>query len=194
VAYHLRERNRKHFGKAAGTPFTVPLLNKDLRFDGQGEATEDILTGEYLYKGHDPYVNLLLERIHLTAQVHRHPMQPTITEKEFTGKLKAWRETTTTSPSGLHLGHYKALICRHAYSATRRGRRRTSRETGEMESNATRSFGSTSLRTFFWVGRGHKRKFEVLNKRISQFQPGRYIANTMLMNTSMHEKSYGSAE
>ena len=32
------------------------------------------------------------------------------------GKLRVWKESTTTSPSGVHLGHYKALISKHAYS------------------------------------------------------------------------------
>ena len=32
------------------------------------------------------------------------------------GKLKVWRESTSISPSGLHLGHYKALIARHQHS------------------------------------------------------------------------------
>ena len=41
---------------------------------------------------------------------------PTISEDEFVGKLKVWRESTSTSPSGLHLGHYKALISRHQHS------------------------------------------------------------------------------
>jgi hypothetical protein len=31
-------------------------------------------------------------------------------------KLRTWRESTSTSPSGLHHGHYKALIAGHAYS------------------------------------------------------------------------------
>ena len=39
-----------------------------------------------------------------------HQSYPTITDKEFVGKLKVWKETTTTSPSGAHLGHHKALI------------------------------------------------------------------------------------
>jgi hypothetical protein len=33
-----------------------------------------------------------------------------LTMKEFTGKFKVWREATSTSPSGRHLGHYKALV------------------------------------------------------------------------------------
>jgi hypothetical protein len=30
--------------------------------------------------------------------------------EEFVGKFRAWRETTSTSPSRRHLGHYKALV------------------------------------------------------------------------------------
>lgn len=33
-----------------------------------------------------------------------------LTEDEWIGKLKKWRESTTTSPSKLHLGHHKSLI------------------------------------------------------------------------------------
>ncbi|KAI2495438.1 hypothetical protein MHU86_12671 [Fragilaria crotonensis] len=39
-----------------------------------------------------------------------------ITEGEMKSKLQVWRESTATSPSGLHLGHYKALIAKHQYS------------------------------------------------------------------------------
>ena len=35
----------------------------------------------------------------------------------FLSKLKSWRESTATSPSGLHLGgHYKAMVSRHSHS------------------------------------------------------------------------------
>ncbi len=40
----------------------------------------------------------------------------TITEDEYVSKLNVWKEATTTSPSGLHSGHYKALTARHKYS------------------------------------------------------------------------------
>ena len=36
--------------------------------------------------------------------------------EEFQGKIRAWRESTTTSPFGMHLGHYKALFAKHKYS------------------------------------------------------------------------------
>ena len=33
-----------------------------------------------------------------------------ITEDDIKKGFKSWKESTTTSPSGRHLGHYKALI------------------------------------------------------------------------------------
>ena len=36
-----------------------------------------------------------------------------ITDAEFVSKLKLWKESTCTLPSGLHLGHYKALVLRN---------------------------------------------------------------------------------
>ena len=33
-----------------------------------------------------------------------------LTYNEFKGKMNVWSEQTTTSPSGCHLGHYKALF------------------------------------------------------------------------------------
>lgn len=58
-----------------------------------------------------------MKYIQQTARAQTMTLHLTITEKEYTGKLKVWREsTTTTSPSGLHLGHYKALVSRHRYS------------------------------------------------------------------------------
>ena len=51
------------------------------------------------------------------ASIHANPSRPTITDQEFHDKLRVWSESTTTSPSGLHLGHYKTLISRHSFSS-----------------------------------------------------------------------------
>ena len=37
-------------------------------------------------------------------------LKATITKEELEGKMRVWGETTTTSPSGRHLGHYKDLF------------------------------------------------------------------------------------
>jgi hypothetical protein len=38
-----------------------------------------------------------------------------LTMADFQGKIKAWKETTSTSPSGRHLGRYKALFGKNKY-------------------------------------------------------------------------------
>ena len=45
-----------------------------------------------------------------------HPLTPTISQSEYLGKINSWRESTSTSPSGLHLGHHKAMTARHEFS------------------------------------------------------------------------------
>ena len=109
VVGHLQRRNRIHFGQAHGTPFTIPPLSTDLGFCGDLRGTDDILNGRYDSSQFRENVQLLIAQ---------NPTYPTISEAEFIGKLKVWKESTTTSPSGLHLDHYKAqaLIARHKYS------------------------------------------------------------------------------
>ena len=52
-----------------------------------------------------------------TADIEQSNIETTVSEEELCGKLRAWRESTSTSPSGLHFGHYKARIARHKYAA-----------------------------------------------------------------------------
>ena len=40
VVRHLQEQNRKHFGQARGTPFTVPPLSHHLGFTGSGNSPD----------------------------------------------------------------------------------------------------------------------------------------------------------
>ena len=48
----------------------------------------------------------------LNSMKRRCPELPTpnITEQDFRSSFATWRETTTTSPSGRHLGHLKSLL------------------------------------------------------------------------------------
>ncbi len=113
----LQERNRSHFGQAHGTPFTVPPLSVDLGFRGDGPISDEILLGTYPTHEFEENVQLLLRHLEQVHEMAAAAEYPTISDKDFTNKLQVWKESTTTSPSGLHLGHYKALIARHAYSS-----------------------------------------------------------------------------
>ncbi|KAI2493074.1 hypothetical protein MHU86_21458 [Fragilaria crotonensis] len=117
VLEQLRSRNQKHFGQAAGTPFTVPPLSHQLGYRGDGEFADQILTGNYQYPaGLTDNVRKFLYHLRITDELAQLQVFPTIDEKDYVGKLKAWRESTVTSPSRMHLGHYKAMISKHLYS------------------------------------------------------------------------------
>ena len=116
ILRHLQTRNRAHFGQAHGSPFTASPLIDHLGFRGDGEAADEILNGTYDTTGLDDHVVLLIQHLQQSAAMDALDTRPTISEQEYVGKLRAWRESTSTSPSGMHLGHYKALIARHEYS------------------------------------------------------------------------------
>jgi hypothetical protein len=115
VLERLQQRNRNHFGQAFGTPFTVPPLATDLGMDGATLHGQQILDGVYNSTTLNGNVQLLFSHMKQVHDIRQNPSKPTITEEEFEGKLRVWTESTTTSPSGLHLGHYKALISKHSY-------------------------------------------------------------------------------
>jgi hypothetical protein len=103
VLQHLLMRNRTHFGQAAGNPFTrIPPLSEDLLFAGNSDSADAILRGDYIYRGDNPNVGLLVRHLRQTQEAAALEITSSITEEEFVGKLKAWRESTATSPSGLH--------------------------------------------------------------------------------------------
>ena len=117
IVEHLQRRNRQHFGQAHGSPFTINPLATDLGFSGNTLQAEAILRGQYeIAPSISDSVHLLIQHLQMTHEIASMDTYPTVSLEEFKGKLKAWRESTTTSPSGMHLGHYKALLGKHKYS------------------------------------------------------------------------------
>lgn len=110
IVYYLLTRNRLHFGQAKGTPFTQPQFTHRLDWAASTETAELILEGDFDSSELSDIQSLLLK--HCKRQ-HRESLPLAITEAEFISKFKLWKENTTTSPSGLHLGHYKALVLRN---------------------------------------------------------------------------------
>ena len=109
---YLRLRNRLHFGQAEGTPFTVPPLRELVDWEASTKTSDLILEGDYSSEEISVLESLLLQHCKKTSPLDS--IDAEITEAQFISRIKVWRESTTTSPSGIDLGHYKALVNPHS--------------------------------------------------------------------------------
>ena len=109
IEHYVRLRNRGHFGQAQGTPFTEVPLQHHVNWTADTPTCEEILNGYHQIDTIDtiPQCQSLLDSCKVATELDLLPY--VITEKEFEGKIRSWSESTTTSPSGRHLGRYKVL-------------------------------------------------------------------------------------
>ena len=111
----LMKRNINHFGQAEldRTPFFQEPLKSDINFTATTASVEQILEGDYTTADLDRIAAMFVQSLK-----KQHPLQTAehLTTMEVQQRLKLWTEATTTSPSGLHLGHYKALVNSHLHS------------------------------------------------------------------------------
>ena len=103
----LLERNRAHFGQAQGTPWTVPPLSQEIDFEASSAITDLILNGTYTHADLDEITQMLISHLKRSTQP---AVEGRITLEEFKTKMVEWKEKTSTSPSGVHLGHYKSYF------------------------------------------------------------------------------------
>ena len=113
----IRDRNKKHFAQAYGTPWTkAPLSavsssnNFDLVSDSNGNP---ITLPADAFTETKTVVDILRERATATGA----RWDPETSFDEFISGLLHWREATATSPSGRHLGVYRALTTAHCNSS-----------------------------------------------------------------------------
>ena len=109
IEHYVRLRNRGHFGQAQGTPFTEIPLEHHVNWTADTPTCEEILNGYHQIDTINsiPQCQALLDSCKAATDLDLLPFE--ITAKEFEGKIRSWSENTTTSPSGRHLGRYKAL-------------------------------------------------------------------------------------
>jgi hypothetical protein len=101
-------RNINHFGQADSTPFNSKEFTDIFGIDGDSEETEALLRGELPDMEALPIeVQLILKEI---AKSPQPTLDPTISCDDLKSLFKNWKETTSTSPSGCHLGHWHALL------------------------------------------------------------------------------------
>jgi hypothetical protein len=103
---YLYQRNINHFAQAHGTPFTVPPLSELLDFNGCTPCAQEILNGKIPDNKIHHTAKLILQE----CKRERPALGFEYSMQDMTNGFTKWRESTTTSPSGKHLGIYKALI------------------------------------------------------------------------------------
>lgn len=99
IEHYLMLRNRLHFGQAQGTPFTESPLAEDFDWGATSESAEDVLTA---------HCKELLDECKAAKKLYS--VNAELTMEEFAGKIKTWREATTTQ-SLTFLEELKYDIC-----------------------------------------------------------------------------------
>ena len=110
----LREHNQHHFGQAHSTFLTVPPFSKWIDWGTSSQLSELILDGTFQPPEVDSLTSKLLQ--HMKRHASLDQIQDTLTTTEQTGKISVWPESMSTSPSGCHLTHSKALVAKHNLS------------------------------------------------------------------------------
>ena len=103
-------RNRLHFGQASGTFPTVPPFSAQINWAASTPCADAILEGHIPFEEDtigDTERDLLQQ---FRASSVLDSIDTPLTLAEWTGAMTVWNEVTSTSPSGMHLGHHKALL------------------------------------------------------------------------------------
>ena len=104
----ILSKNIRHFRQAETTPLATNDVIEKIGWGANTEISEQLLDGKS-----DPtdITNDEWSR-YLLASMKRHSPEITITitAEKMMNKYKIWKERTSTSPSGRHLGHFHALF------------------------------------------------------------------------------------
>ena len=113
IEAHLLTFNREAFRAAAESPCGHGVIHDALTFTSISAASEDLLKGIIPTDWHGD--NMLLRDFLASFKIpdtvlDADPISTEVTCEDIIHGFGGWKESTATSPSGRHLGHYKALI------------------------------------------------------------------------------------
>ena len=108
IAERLLQRNQTHFGQAHGTFPTVPPFSEWVDWSASSHTADLILEGNWPTDEVDSVSQDVIK--HMRARTELDSVEDTLTINEWIDKIKTWPEATSTSPSGFHLTHSKALV------------------------------------------------------------------------------------
>jgi len=109
----LTESSRAHFGQSGNANLCQPPLEILMDFKGSCVTADKIPQGEFPEEGLTPATKWIVEQMKCVAPPDSCPWELTVVE-ECEGKIKLWKETTSTSPmTGVCLGHAKICFAMH---------------------------------------------------------------------------------
>jgi hypothetical protein len=110
IRHALICRNRLPFGQAHGTFPTIPPFKSAVDWTASTPEADDILLGTlpFAEEALNETSTHFLHQFEVSTALNS--VSSAITMQECVGKMKVWRESTTTSPSGMHLDHHKTLL------------------------------------------------------------------------------------
>ncbi len=103
----------KHFAQAQGTPFTIDPLQTLIGPHGTSDAATEILNGIHDIEQYPILAatkELLRQLEHPPDLKNTQDIPHNLSTEDVQECYKHWGEGTSTSPSGRHLGHYRALF------------------------------------------------------------------------------------
>ena len=103
--------NQRHFGQVHSMFLTVPPFSKWIDWGASSHISKLILEGTFQPLEVDSLTSKLLQHMKRCSSLDQ--IQDTLTNTEWTGKISAWPESMSASPSGFHLTHSKALVAKH---------------------------------------------------------------------------------
>jgi hypothetical protein len=103
---HLHFRN--HFNQATGTPFTVGVLRETFGYGGHNTNTQYLLDGKLQLS--EDVISTEMKWLLSNFRRSRPPISAQFPAQDIQSGFLKWRESTSTSPSGKHLGIYRSII------------------------------------------------------------------------------------
>jgi hypothetical protein len=113
IDQHILHYNRDSFRAASESPCGHGIIHDALTFTSLSPESEALLAGTIpeAWYGTNNYLREFLASFAIPPHVKLNGEIPTsISDEDVFRGFQGWKESTSTSPSGRHLGHYKALI------------------------------------------------------------------------------------
>ncbi len=114
IARHTCAANSRQYHQAANTPFATSPLAEYLGPDSTAEGAHRLLQGQLppnsILDQLQPETITMLRQMALHRHLPPKNIDIHISPEAFISCYKAVRESTSSSPSGRHVGHYKAAI------------------------------------------------------------------------------------